>query len=126
MTRRNLLITATVLGGLQGSAQFLAFAAGQPSKSVLLNDENSYVTPDCASSTSECPRFLGGRMDVHQIGDEVKYDVIEGRWLPINKYPIMRLHTQRQHQYALWVGKAIVRVPLPVANRKFDGFVEFK
>lgn len=92
-------------GGLQGSAQFAAYRADQPAAEVLLVDENSYVTPDCTSSTIGCPRFLGDRMVVQRIGDEVQYDKIQGRWLPINKYPIPRVERQPTYPYALWVAK---------------------
>src|SRR5438270_11705333 len=52
-------------GGLQGSMQFAAYTADQPADQVLLVDENSYVTPDCTtSSTVGCPRFLGDRMQL--------------------------------------------------------------
>jgi hypothetical protein len=92
-------------GGLQGSAQFAAYRADQPAAQVLLVDENSYVTPDCTSSTIGCPRFLGDRMRVQRIGDQVQYDKIQGRWLPINKYPIPRVERQPAYPYALWVAK---------------------
>jgi hypothetical protein len=99
------LIVDSHLGGLQGSLQFTAYTATQPTDQVLLVDVNSYVTPDCTSTYVGCPRFLGARMEVEQIGAVAQYDKIEGRWLPINRYHIPLLSKQPAYPYALWVAQ---------------------
>jgi hypothetical protein len=91
------------LGGLQGSSQFLAFPADDPGAAVLLNDETSYVSPICADQYQGCLRFLGDRMDTTGTGGERTYDNIEGRWLPVRRFPLLRLREQPHEQYALWV-----------------------
>lgn len=96
------------VGDLQGSIQYAAYSANQPADQILLVDENSYVTPDCTSSTVGCPRFLGDRMQFERVAAVAPYDKIQGRWLPIDKYPIPRLSRQPAYPYALWVAKAWV------------------
>jgi hypothetical protein len=94
--------------GLEGSIQFVSYVTDQPAFQILLVDENSYVTPDCTSSTIGCPRSLGDRMQLNQVGATARYDTIQGRWLPLNRYPIPRLSRQPAYSYALWVAKAWV------------------
>jgi hypothetical protein len=101
------LVVDSHVGGLQGSIQFSAYAAGDRSTRVLLVDVNSYVTPECtADDTIGCPRSLGDRMEMGDVGAVARYDKIQGRWLPISKYPIPQLRRQPADQYALWVAKA--------------------
>jgi hypothetical protein len=94
------------LGGLQGSAQFLAFAAAEPEAPVLLHDDNSYGRSTCGDRNQSCLTFLGDRMETTAIGGERTYDLIEGRWLPVSKYPLKGLSKQPSHPFALWVGVA--------------------
>jgi hypothetical protein len=47
-------------------------------------------------------------MQLEQVAAVARYDAIQGRWLPIEKYPIPRLSRQPAYRYALWVAKAWV------------------